>query len=152
MTLKYLPLFILLLATSCAQKKSHESIQKQIDEVTTQYNKSWETLDLEKIAAFHSAESFLYWSSGGLSCGSNEEFRNVFGNILPMMKTWTIKDISSYSVQVLGPDAAVASLLLNAESVGQDGSVSNHGSGALTYVWNRIDGDWKIVHIHESTK
>jgi ketosteroid isomerase-like protein len=53
---------------------------------------------------------------------------------------------------VWGQDAAVDSLLSNAESIGHDGSVSNHGSGALTYVWNRIDGDWKIVHIHESTK
>lgn len=150
--MKYFNLFFLLLATSCAQKESQDSIRKQIDEVTTQYNKSWESLDIEQIAAFHSAESFLYWSSGGLSCGSNEEFRNVFGNILPMMKKWTIKDISNSSVQVLGPDAAVASLLLDAESIGQDGSVSNHGSGALTYVWNRIDGVWKIIHIHESTK
>jgi ketosteroid isomerase-like protein len=150
--MKYISLFLLLLAGSCAQKESPESIQKQIEDVTTRYNKSWESLDIEKIAAFYSGESFLYWSSGGLSCGSNEELRKVFGNILPMMKKWTIKDISNSSVQVLGPDAAVASLLLNAESVGQDGTVSNHGSGALTYVWNRIAGDWKIVHFHESTK
>jgi ketosteroid isomerase-like protein len=150
--MKYLYLFLLLIATSCAQKESPESIQKQIEDVTTRYNKSWESLDIEKIAAFHSGKSFLYWSSGGLSCGTNEEFRKVFGNILPMMKKWTIKEISNSSVQVLGEDAAVASLLLDAESIGQDGSVSNHGSGALTYVWNRIDGDWKIVHIHESTK
>lgn len=34
----------------------------------------------------------------------------------------------------------------------KEGRVSTRGSGALTYVWNRIDGDWKIVHIHESTK
>jgi hypothetical protein len=42
--------------------------------------------------------------------------------------------------------------LQDAESIGLDGTVSNHGSGALTYVWNKINGNWKIVLIHESAK
>jgi ketosteroid isomerase-like protein len=150
--MKIIFLFFLLVANSCAHKEYQEAINKKITGLTEQYNKTWETLNVEKIAGYHSNESFLYWGRGGLVCSTNVEFRKVFGEILPMMKKWTVKEISRFSVQVQSRDAAVASFLLKAESVGLDGSISNHGSGALTYVWNKINGDWKLIHIHESSQ
>ncbi|HSC52374.1 MAG TPA: nuclear transport factor 2 family protein [Phnomibacter sp.] len=145
-------LLFLLVGASCTGKDPRELTKIQIIDLTKQYNKTWETLDVEKIAAYHSNESFLYWSRGELSCKSNVQFQKVFSNILPMMKKWTIKETTSFSVQVLNKDAAVVSFLLNAESVGLDGIVSNHGSGALTYIWNKINGEWKLIQIHESAK
>jgi hypothetical protein len=69
-----------------------------------------------------------------------------------MMRKWTVRETSAFSVQVTNKNGAVASFILKAESVGLDGTVSNHGSGALTYVWNKINGEWKLIHIHESAK
>ena len=69
-----------------------------------------------------------------------------------MMRKWTVKETSHFSVQVHNKDAAVTSFILKAESVGLDGTISNHGSGALTYVWNKINDEWKLIHIHESAK
>src|SRR6188768_3677718 len=134
--MKNIFLFLLLFTNSCTRNDSYESVKKQILDLTTHYNKTWETLDVEKIAAYHSNENFLYWGRGELVCASNVQFRKVFGQILPMMRKWTVKETSSFSVQVLNKDAAVTSFILKAESVGQDGTISNHGSGALTYVWN----------------
>ena len=142
----------MLVTTSCTRKDSHELIKKQIVDLTKQYNQTWETLDVEKIAAYHSNESFLYWGHGELVCTSNVQFRKVFSGILPMMRKWTVKETSRFSVQVLNKDAAVTSFILKAESVGLDGTISNHGSGALTYVWNKLNGKWKLIHIHESAK
>ena len=150
--MKIITLFFVLIITSCTPKDSHEAIKKQIDSLTKQYNKTWETLNVEKIAAYHSNESFLYWGHGELQCTNNDKFRKAFSKILPMMRKWTVKETSHFSVQVHSQDAAVTSFLLKAESVGQDGTISNHGSGALTYVWNKINGDWKLIHIHESAK
>jgi ketosteroid isomerase-like protein len=150
--MKNIIVFFLVVTSSCNHKNSQEEMKKQLIDVTSQYNKAWETLDVEKIAAHHSNESFLYWGRGEQVCASNADFRKVFGNILPMMKKWTVKDVSRLTVQVQNEDAAVTSFILKAESVGQDGTISNHGSGALTYVWNKISGEWKIIHIHESSE
>ena len=61
-----------------------------------------------------------------------------------MMRKWTVRETSAFSVQVTNKNGAVASFILKAESVGLDGTVSNHGSGALTYVWNKINGRMAI--------
>jgi len=150
--MKNIFLFIILFTTSCTRNDSYEAVKKQILDLTTQYTKTWETLNVEQIATYHSNESFLYWGHGELQCTSNDQFRKAFSKILPMMKKWTVKETSSFSVQVLNKDAAVTSFILKAESVGLDGTIANHGSGALTYVWNKINGEWKLIHIHESAK
>ena len=150
--MKNIILFLLLFTNSCSSDDSYEAVKKQILDITTEYNKTWETLKVDQIATYHSNESFLYWGHGGLVCTGNDDFRKVFSEILPMMRKWTIKEISSLSVQVLNQHAAITSFILNAESIGLDGTKSNHGSGALTYVWNKINGKWKIIHIHESAK
>ena len=150
--MKIIFLLFLLVTTSCTRKDSTDLIKKKIVDLTKQYNKTWETLDVEKIAAYHSNESFLYWGHGELVCTSNVQFRKVFSEILPMMRKWTVKETSHFSVQVHTKDAAVTSFILKAESVGLDGTISNHGSGALTYVWNKINDEWKLIHIHESAK
>jgi uncharacterized protein (TIGR02246 family) len=146
-------ILIILITTSCSHKNYKQSvIQKQIIDITNEYNKTWETLNVEKVAEFHSDESFLYWWHGGRASRSNDDFRKFFSELFPKMKSWTIKETSPFSVQVLNQDAAIVSFILDAESISQSGTISNDGSGALTYVWNKMNGKWKIVHIHESVK
>jgi hypothetical protein len=62
--MKIIFLLLLVIATSCTRKDSNELIKKQITDLTKQHNKTWETLDIEKIAVYHSNESFLYWGRG----------------------------------------------------------------------------------------
>ena len=54
-------------------------------------------------------------------------------------------------VQLLGENAAVVSHVYDADYVGQNGERTNY-DGALTYVFHRKDGKWRIVHIHESAQ
>ena len=150
--MKYTFAILLLFTISCSRNDSSEAVKKEILDLTTHYNKTWETLNAEQIASYHSNESFQYWGHGELQCASNDQFRNAFSKILPMMRKWTVKKISQFSVQAVNQHAAITSFILDAESIGLDGTKSNHGSGALTYVWNKINGKWKIIHIHESAK
>lgn len=132
--------------------KETQTIVEEILTISEKYTHTWETLNVEQIATYHANENFLYWGHGELVCKSNDDFRKTFSKILPMMKKWTVKEISRLSVQVLNEHAAIACFLLDAESIGLDGTKSNHGSGALTYVWNKVNDKWKLVHIHESAK
>jgi ketosteroid isomerase-like protein len=142
----------ILFITSCKNNDSDSSVVKQqIIAVTSDYNKAWETLNVEKIAEFHSNQSFLYYWHGDLASKDNDHFRKLFPEILASTKEWSIKKTSEPIIQVMNKNAAIISFTLEAESIGLDGTKSKE-MGALTYVWNKIDGKWKIVHIHDSPK
>jgi len=145
-------LIIILFLISCNNKDSdNTTIKQQIIDVTADYNKVWETLNVEKIAEFHSNESFLYYWHGELASKDNDHFRKLFPEILATVKGWAIKTTSEPSIQVINKNAAIISFTLEAESIGLDGKTTKE-TGALTYVWNKINGKWKIVHIHDSPK
>ena len=86
-----------------------------------------------------------------LSVGSNDEFKKVYPQILKGTKRFTMK-VEDPVVQVLAKDAALIGFTAIAELITLDDKVLDIGTGAYTYVWKKIDGQWKIVHIHESAK
>ena len=63
-----------------------------------------------------------------------------------------VEEILAVTVQVLAIDAALIGFTAIAELITIDDKVLDIGTGAYTYVWKKIDGQWKIVHIHESAK
>ena len=101
--MKYTFAILLLFTISCSRNDSSEAVKKEILDLTAHYNKTWETLNAEQIASYHSNESFQYWWHGELQCASNDQFRNAFSKILPMMRKWTVKKISQFSVQATKP-------------------------------------------------
>ena len=125
-------------------------IKKQITDITNEYNKICQTLKVERIAEFHSDKNFIYYWHGGLACSNNADFRKLFTTILSATTEWSMKT-SEPVVQVVGEDAAIISFTFEAESVEINGTRSKE-SGALTYIWNKTNDKWKIVHVHESAK
>lgn len=124
---------MLIVITSCNQQGyDEELLKKQITDMTNDYNKVWETLNVEKIAT------------------SNAHLRKIFPSILSNTKEFSMKTLQPV-VQVLNKHAAIISFIVEAEIIETDGKKLNE-TGALTYVWNNIDGEWKIIHIHESGK
>jgi hypothetical protein len=128
-----------------------KKIEEEILSVTEAYNKTWGTLNMEEVAKFHSDSSFRYYRNMRLGVSSNEDFKKLMPKYFTGSKSWKI-EVTNPVVQVLGPDAAVIGFTGKAEMVSIDGNVSDAGTGAYTYVWKKINGHWKIVHIHESAK
>lgn len=142
-------LVIILIITSCTQNNYNESlIKNEILDVTSEYNKVWESLSVEDIAEFHSDKSFIYFWKGQLAANSNQHFRDIFTKILSTTKEWSMKT-SQQTIQIIDENTAIISFAIETQSIEMNGTKSNE-TGALTYVWNKIDGKWKIVHIHES--
>ena len=75
----------------------------------------------------------------------------MYPEILKGTKSFKMK-VENPVVQVLAEDAALIGFTALAELITLDNKVSDVGTGAYTYVWKKIDGQWKIVHIHESAK
>lgn len=132
-------------------RQETEKITEEILTITDRYNKTWETINMLKVAEFHSDSSFRYYRNMELSVGSNEEFKKVYPQILKGTKSFKMK-VENPVVQVLGNDAALIGFTAKAELITIDNKVLDIGTGAYTYVWKKTEGQWKIVHIHESAK
>ena len=138
----------------CTNGQSTEEAQKIVDEIVTiteKYNHTWETLNMDNVAKFHSDSSFRYYRNMKLSVANNEEFRKLLPLYLKGTKSWKI-EVSKPVVQILSNDAAVIGFTGVAELITTDNKVSDAGTGAYTYIWKKINNEWKLVHIHESTK
>jgi hypothetical protein len=153
--MKSISIFIVIIlacqVTSGQTNKEAEKIVEEILAITDKYNQTWGTINMLKVAEFHSDSSFRYYRNMKLSVGSNEEFKKVYPQILKGTKSFTMK-VENPVVQVLANDAALIGFTALAELITLDNKVLDVGTGAYTYVWRKTDGQWKIVHIHESAK
>lgn len=153
--MKSISIFIVVILTCCITygqtNKETEKIVEEILAITDKYNLTWGTINMLRVAEFHSDSSFRYYRNMKLSVGSNEEFKKVYPEILKGTKSFKLK-VENPVVQVLGKDAAIIGFTALAELITLDNKVLDIGTGAYTYVWKKIDGRWKIVHIHESAK
>lgn len=131
--------------------KENQKIAEEILSITEKYNQTWETLNMENVAKFHSDSSFRYYRNMKLAVGSNEEFKKMFPEYMKEAKSWKIK-VSDPVVQVLSKNAAVIGFTGVAELITINNEVSDAGTGAYTYIWQKINDQWKLVHIHESAK
>jgi hypothetical protein len=131
--------------------KKTDKIVEEILAITEKYNQTWETINMLKVADFHSDSSFRYYRNMKLSVGSNEEFKKLYPQILKGTKSFKMK-VENPVVQVLAKEAALIGFTALGELITVDNKVLDIGTGAYTYVWKKINGQWKIVHIHESAK
>jgi len=129
----------------------NQKIVEEILSLTEKYNKTWETLNMENVAKFHSDSSFRYYRNMKLAVSSNDEFKKILPLYMNGTKSWKI-EVTNPVVQVLDKNAAVIGFTGKAEMITTDNKVSDAGSGAYTYVWKKFDSEWKIIHIHESAK
>jgi len=141
----------LMICLSCAQQEpvSEAELTKEVIALTHTYNQVWETLDMDSVAHYHDDSIRYYWH-GFLAAASNEAFRQVFGEWLAPVQVWKM-EIENLDVQVLSPDLAIVGFKTSSTTnILASGEDYDYGNGALTYVWKRREGQWKIVHIHES--
>lgn len=116
--------------------------------ITEAYNAVWEELDLEKISAFH-ADDFTYYRRGGVDSVSQADFLDAYHDNVATQITGYWAEATETRVKVLGPNAGLVAFVFRGGVELPDGRKVGY-DGALTYVFERLDGEWRIVHIHES--
>ncbi len=139
-----------LVSVSSCQKgaQGEDDLAEFLLSLTNEYNAAWETLNLDSISEFHSDDIRYYWR-GLLVCASQSEFERHFReDILTVITAYSAETVEPH-VEVLGPDAGVVSYGFRGQVVTPDGETQDY-SGALSIVFERRDGDWKVVLIHES--
>ena len=131
--------------------KETQKIVAEIRAITEKYNKTWNTLNMNTVAKFHSDSSFRYYRYGILAVSSNTEFKKMAPQWMGETKSLETIEFTDPVVQVLSNNIAVISFKGVTKIVLKNGN-EELDSNMATYVWQKINNEWKIIHIHESKK
>lgn len=134
--------------------QTNQDTQKIISEIlaiTKKYNKAWDSLNMNTVAKFHSDKSFRYYRYGTLAVSSNAEFKKMAPIWMEETKSLEAIEFTDPVVQVLSKDIAMISFKGTAKIIFKNGN-EELDSNTATYLWQKENNEWKIVHIHESKK
>jgi uncharacterized protein (TIGR02246 family) len=120
------------------------AIVQEVKQMQDDYWEAWNDLDLGRFLWFY-ADDVLWGTPDGtfitMETLGGPELREWMSTLVT--ETNVVTD--DISVRVLGPDAAVVALTTRGRTVYSNGT-STDDRTALTVVWARVDGAWKIVH------
>jgi len=88
------------------------------------------------------------YNQPALQVGWDEVYADA-ANSFPDLGNLTREQSDSF-VEVLGPDAGVATTFTFISAVGQDGSLEGGWFTFTATVAKRVDQNWKVVHAHSS--
>lgn len=108
---------------------------------------AWNEMDTERILAILGEDLQYYYL--GERMDSRAVFERVLREEILPNETWSVTTFDPH-VQVLGPDAAVVSFRYRGEMSlrGKTRPIEN----ATSLVFERRGGEWKVVHIHDSSR
>ncbi len=106
---------------------------------------SWTRLEPDDYLDRFSDDLVFYFEGSRVS---RSEFEAVVRGTMEALAESTF-EVSDPDVEILGPDAAVISFGLREVMVDRNGDVTDL-RGALTLVWERREGEWRVVRAHES--
>lgn len=124
------------------------AVKEALLATTAEYNAAWEALDVDRISKFH-AEDFTYYRRGVVDSQSNADFARAYHENVATQISGYWASASETWVKVLGADAGIVAFVFRGGVETPDGARHDY-DGALTYVYERRDGQWRITHIHES--
>ena len=109
---------------------------------------TWNQRDIERMAGMHGDVSRTVYVIGETSSTVDWLLREIreknFWDL-----SWKIRMVEPH-VRVLGADAGLVSFRLVGEETGTRGT--RPFSAAFTLVYQKLDGDWKIVHVQDSSR
>ena len=115
---------------------------------------------LQAAANAHDTDRFMafYIKGEGLTAVFNGEAIHGWDDLHAQQLKWwnhgksdaVYTQSAAPEIFVLGPDAAVVTLLLDSSRTAADGATSKN-SFAISMVWQKLPQGWRIVYSHEST-
>lgn len=135
-------------AQSTSSPEEEKAITDTALTLTEVFNEAWQEMDPERILTFYSDD--LQYYRMGTHTSSRAAFEHALDTfILPRTESYRVEVVDP-RVRVMGPDAAVVGFVSRGEVVRRTGETESV-EGAFTLVYERRHGEWKIVHVHESS-
>jgi uncharacterized protein (TIGR02246 family) len=110
-----------------------------------EWTAAWNAMDPERMLRLHADDGLFYWPFGR---DTAREFEEVLSSkIIPNVR-YSIEMIEPH-VRLLGPDAGIVSFRLHGGEISVRSGETRPYASAVSLVFQRRGGEWKIVHIHE---
>ncbi|HSK18108.1 MAG TPA: SgcJ/EcaC family oxidoreductase [Longimicrobiales bacterium] len=106
----------------------------------------WNQLNPESWLALLAEDIHWYYGDKSLE---REGVEQMVRGLMSVLQEPGYRVLSDPDVQILGPNAAVASFLALQAATGPAGERLELPTG-LTFIYQRLDGEWKIARVHES--
>ena len=137
---------LLLIIAPLAFADNHGDVEATITKLAHQFNDAYATNDADTYFGFYIEDSMLYFFGERQDVAAyDESWRATIAAGGGANKN----DMSELRVQVLSDTVAVASYFVDNESKSPDGDITST-KAFETDVWQKIDGEWKIVSLHYS--
>lgn len=145
-----------LIVSSCATKEQKQLAVMDTDQITNEVKQTFDTLIHYSEAAqldlflscYDNAPTFAHFSSDG-SMRNYEEFKTICGEYYNAIKGQTLTTTQE-RVQVIDANLAVLGWTGNIVAQFKNGDVMKMNNYAITSVFKKMAGKWKIIHTHES--
>lgn len=146
--MKKLPSLILLALLSVqVLADGHEGVEAEIRAATTAFNDAYVGNDVEAYFAYYADDPLIYFSGDRQDV---DAYHAQWAEMVAAGGAVVKSDQSDLRIQVMpGGEVAIASYFVDYALRGRDGNVSA-SKGFETEVWQKIDGEWKIVNLHYS--
>lgn len=121
------------------------AVEREVREQVAELVEAWGSLDPDRYLDLFSSDS--HWLYEGVPIDPemlDGMVRSYMGSHAEAEYAW-----EDTSVEVLGPDAALFAGTFSLRQVDKAGKESSD-QGAVTFVLERRNGQWKVVHAHES--
>lgn len=139
-------------ATACTQPDSgpmteerEAALSDTIRSLAEEIDAGWKNLEPEPYLQHYSDDVQFYYQGSRLG---RTDFEKVVRQEMPAIEEWST-EITDERVEVLGPDAGVASIRYEGQWTDTAGETRDIAA-AVTLVFERRDGAWTVVQAHES--
>jgi uncharacterized protein (TIGR02246 family) len=127
------------------------AIEKEITELYESVMEASENVDISATASIISDEYNLGFIDSGEFFNNSQDITEVFKEGFSKLERQETLDRKEYRLAVLAPDIVVGTDQTKTAVYHKDGSVFT-GNFALTFVIVKIDGEWKVIHSHQSVQ
>ena len=131
-------------ATTELTEEQKAAIEEEVRQTVDDMGDAYSALDFDRFRSFLADD--LRWAISLVPFLTMEDIEPALRAYMSGISETTSED--ELFVRVLGPDAAVVGLTSH-ETVVDVNGVSSSTRTALTLVWARADGVWKLVHGHQ---
>lgn len=145
-------LVVATIASGCAPADSGQmtaereaALADTLRALTHQVDSAFRALEPEPYLALYSEDTHFYYDGSHLP---RKKFEAVVRKEMGAFEEFSTTMMEP-QVEVLGPDAGVVSFRYRGEAVDTAGN-SQKLTAAITAVFERRDGEWKVVQAHES--
>jgi len=122
-----------------------ENVVQEINDILDDYATAVTMWDRDAINLFWGDSGSFVFAGDGTILGGHREWAEALDSYEEQLDTWLEFEYWNTHVEALSIDAATATTEFAHSRITVEGDTVSV-TGAWTYVFNRIDGDWDVIH------